>query len=238
MSDTPTIGAAIIGTGKVALAHATALAADPRSRFEAVCNPDPLLAGPFAQRYGVRAFTNARELVQDPAVEAVCICTPHPSHAELALLAARHGVHVLVEKPMALSVEDCDRIIQAADRAGVKLGVISQRRLYEPVQRVKRAIDEGRIGRPILGSATVLSWRGPEYDALDDWRGTWEGEDGVRQGGPQDGRAGPGHLPVRLPGSACSLPALARLGQSWPTVVAAQAASTFAAESAPSRSCH
>ena len=172
------VGTAIIGTGKVAHAHAAALAANPLSRFEAVCNPDPELASSFARRYGVRAFTDAGEMLQDPAVDAVCICTPHPSHADLAVMAATQGVHILVEKPMALSLGDCDRMIEAAAQAGVKLGVISQRRLYEPVQRLKRAIDEGRIGRPILGTATVLSWRGPEYYALDDWRGTWAGEGG------------------------------------------------------------
>ncbi len=177
-TDKATIGTAIIGTGKVAHAHAAALSTNPRSRFEAVCNPDPELAHSFARRYGVRAFTDARELLRDPAVDAVCICTPHPSHAGLALMAAGHGVHILVEKPMALTLGDCDRMIQAAAQAGVKLGVISQRRLYEPVQRVKRAIDAGKIGRPILGTATVLSWRGPEYYALDDWRGTWAGEGG------------------------------------------------------------
>jgi predicted dehydrogenase len=93
-------------------------------------------------------------------------------------MAAQHGVHVLVEKPMALRVQDCDRMIEAADQAGVKLAVISQRRCYEPVQRVKQAIDQGKIGQPILGTLTVLGWRGPEYYAMDAWRGTWDQEGG------------------------------------------------------------
>lgn len=172
------IGTAIIGTGLVAHTHAAALAANPRSRFEAVCSRDLAKASSFAGRYGVRAYADANDLLRDPAVDAVCICTPHPSHAELAVMAARQGVHALVEKPMAITTDDCDRMIEAADQAGIKLGVISQRRLYEPVLRVKRAIDEGRIGQPILGTVTVLGWRGPEYYAMDAWRGTWAGEGG------------------------------------------------------------
>ncbi len=172
------IGTAIIGTGLVAHTHAAALVADPRSRLVAVCSRDLEKVRAFARRYGVRAYSDASELLRDPAVGAVCICTPHPSHADLTVMAARQGVHVLVEKPMAITVADCDRMIEAADQAGVKLGVISQRRLYEPVRRVKRAIDEGRIGQPILGTVTVLGWRGPEYYAMDAWRGTWDEEGG------------------------------------------------------------
>ena len=172
------IGTAIIGTGLVAHTHAAALAANPHSRFEAVCSRDLEKASSFAGCYGVRAYVDANELLRDPAVDAVCICTPHPSHAELAVMAASQGVHALVEKPMAITTEDCDRMIEAADQAGIKLGVISQRRLYAPVQRLKRAIDEGRIGQPILGTVSVLGWRGPEYYAMDAWRGTWAGEGG------------------------------------------------------------
>ncbi len=87
-------------------------------------------------------------------VEALLIGTPHPLHAQPAILAAEASVHVLVEKPLAASLQDCDAILAAARRNAIKLGVISQRRWYEPVRRMKDAIDIGKIGRPVLGAFT------------------------------------------------------------------------------------
>jgi UDP-N-acetyl-2-amino-2-deoxyglucuronate dehydrogenase len=172
------IGVAIIGPGKVAHIHAQALAALPETEFTGAWGADCEGTKAFIAKFGGRAYCDADELLADPAVQAVIICTPHPLHAAQAIAAAQAGKHVLVEKPMALTVADCDRMIEAADAAGVKLGVVSQRRFYEPVQRVKQAIAAGKIGAPILGTVVVLGWRGPEYYAMDAWRGTWEGEGG------------------------------------------------------------
>jgi predicted dehydrogenase len=110
--------------------------------------------------------------------DCVAICTPHPSHADLVELAARHGVHVLVEKPLAPDLAGCDRAIAACRAARVKLGVISQRRLYEPVQRMRQAIEAGKIGRPILVQLVVLGWRDRAYYQSDPWRGRWDSEGG------------------------------------------------------------
>src|SRR5262249_57082565 len=104
--------------------------------------------------------------------------TPHPLHAEPALWAAAAGVHVLVEKPLAAGLGDCDAMLNAVRRHGVKLGVISQRRWYEPVRRMKTAIDAGKIGRPVLGTFTMYSWRDPAYYQSDPWRGRWDTEGG------------------------------------------------------------
>lgn len=79
---------------------------------------------------------------------------------------------------MAASLQDCDRVIAATEANCVKLGVVSQRRFYEPVQRVKRAIEQGKIGKPILGTLTVMGWRDEEYYRMDPWRGTWKTEGG------------------------------------------------------------
>lgn len=172
------IGTALIGVGKVASAHAEALASLPRSRFLAVLDADPGRASAFADRYGVRAHSSLDALLDDADVQMVSICTPHPTHAELAILVAESGRHVLVEKPMAVNVDDCDAMIRAASVNRVQLGVVSQRRLYEPVLRVRDAIVQGRIGRPVLATVTVLGWRGEDYYAADPWRGTWVGEGG------------------------------------------------------------
>ncbi|BDP40493.1 oxidoreductase [Deinococcus aetherius] len=172
------MGFLIVGPGKVAHTHAGALADLPGARLAAVCGRNAERTAAFAAQYGARPFTDLGEALRDPGVHAVILCTPHPLHADAAVEAARAGKHVFVEKPLALTVRDADRMITAAREAGVKLGVVSQRRLYEPVQRVKRAILDGKIGRPILGTLSLLGWRGPEYYAMDAWRGTWAGEGG------------------------------------------------------------
>ena len=92
--------------------------------------------------------------------------------------AASTGAHVLIEKPMAATLADCDAMLSASDRTGVKLSVISQRRLYEPVLRMKAAIDAGKLGRPALGVFQMYSWRDRAYYESDPWRGKWATEGG------------------------------------------------------------
>ena len=169
---------ALIGCGKVGQIHAAALSSLPESAFVGVCDSSPERATAFAGRYGSRAFSDLGAMLREAAPEVVVICTPHPLHAEAAIEAAGAGAHVLVEKPLAASLADCDAMIAAARRTGVKLGVVSQRRLYEPVQRMKSAIDAGKIGRPVLGVFTMYSWRDPAYYQSDPWRGKWTTEGG------------------------------------------------------------
>ena len=169
---------AVIGCGKVGGIHAEALRRLPRSDLVAVCDASPDRAGAFAARYGGRPFTDAGAMLDAARVQVVCLCTPHPLHAESAILAARAGVHVLVEKPLAANLADCDAMIAAAREGGVHLGVISQRRWYEPVRRMKDAIDAGKIGRPALGVFQMYSWRDPAYYRSDPWRGRWDTEGG------------------------------------------------------------
>lgn len=169
---------ALVGYGKVAHTHAWVLHNLPESQLVAVCGHNPDKARTFAEQYAIRAYGDVETMVQDAGVQAVVVCTPHPAHAAPAIQAAKLGVHVLIEKPLASSLKDCDAMIAAASAARVKLGVISQRRLYEPVRRVKAAIDAGKIGTPILGTVVMLGWRDAPYYASDPWRGTWAGEGG------------------------------------------------------------
>jgi UDP-N-acetyl-2-amino-2-deoxyglucuronate dehydrogenase len=167
----------IIGTGKVAHLHAAALMELPESEFTAVCNVNFKGAQAFAEQYHVKAFADVEEMVAS-GVQAVTICTPHPLHAGPAIKAAKAGAHVIVEKPLASSLADCDAMIRAAKDAGVKLATISQRRLYAPVQRIKQAIEGGKLGQPILGTVNMLGWRDRAYYQSNAWRGTWKGEGG------------------------------------------------------------
>jgi UDP-N-acetyl-2-amino-2-deoxyglucuronate dehydrogenase len=168
----------LIGYGKVAHTHAAALSTLPESHFVAVCGRNRTRAQAFAAQYRVEAYDDVRQMVKRAGVEAVVICTPHPAHTQPAIQAAQVGAHVLVEKPLAASLKDCDAIIAATTEARVKLGVISQRRLYEPVQRVKAAIEAGKIGKPVLGTVVMLGWRDRAYYESDAWRGKWREEGG------------------------------------------------------------
>jgi len=172
------IRTAIVGCGKVGHLHANALRDLDESNWVAVCDERAERAAAFAQQYGVQAYSNVATMVKEAGVQAVVIATPHPVHASPALAAIRAGAHVLVEKPLASDLKDCDAMISAARVAQVQLGVMSQRRWYPPVQRVKAAIDAGKIGRPVLGMVVILGWRDHAYYQSDPWRGKWDTEGG------------------------------------------------------------
>jgi UDP-N-acetyl-2-amino-2-deoxyglucuronate dehydrogenase len=173
-----TVHTALVGCGKVGHTHAQALTTLPQSKLVAVCDSSEERAERFAQQYSARAYTDVEDMLTDSAVQMVSICTPHPSHADLIVLAARHGVHALAEKPLAPDLKGCDRAIGACRQAGVKLGAISQRRLYRPVIRMRQAIEAGKIGTPVLATLTVMGWRDEAYYRSDPWRGKWDAEGG------------------------------------------------------------
>ena len=170
----------IVGPGLVGQVHAAALSRIPGARLVAIAGSGPgsARARELAAAHGARVADDLDALIGDGGLDAVIVCTPHPLHAEQAIAAARAGLHVVVEKPMALTAADCTAMIEAAESSGVILSVISQRRWYAPARRVKAAIDEGRIGAPALATLEILGWRGPEYYAMDGWRGTRAGEGG------------------------------------------------------------
>ena len=168
----------ILGCGKVAHLHSAALKDLDESEFVSVCDSDVERAKAFAAKYGVRAFADCAEMITCSGVEVLIVCTPHPLHAQGALAGIENGAHVLVEKPLASTVSDCDEMIGAAKRKGLKLGVVSQRRFFEPVRRMKAAIEGGKIGHPILGTVAMFSWRDEAYYSSDPWRGKWQTEGG------------------------------------------------------------
>jgi predicted dehydrogenase len=169
---------ALLGCGKVGQIHAAALSTLAESEFVAVCDAQGERAQAFANRFGTRAYTDYRDMLSEGRVQALVIGTPHPLHAAPTICAAEAGVHVLVEKPLAASLHDCDAMLEAARRAGTTLSVISQRRWYEPVQRMKVAIDAGKIATPALGVFSMFSWRDAAYYRSDPWRGKWNTEGG------------------------------------------------------------
>lgn len=168
----------IIGCGKVAHTHALAYKNIENSDFTAVCDMNPERAKNFAEKYGVKYYTNITDMIKSEAIQAVSVCTPHPFHAQCCIEAADCGSSVIVEKPFAVKVEDCRSMIEAGKRNHVWISALFQRRCYEPCLRVKKAIEDGKIGKPILGDVTMLGWRDKAYYDSDPWRGTWKGEGG------------------------------------------------------------
>ncbi|MEG1789721.1 MAG: Gfo/Idh/MocA family oxidoreductase, partial [Oscillospiraceae bacterium] len=173
-----TIKTAVIGCGKVGHFHAKAYKACQGSELVACLARSREKAEAFAREYGIRAYTDLETMVRECGVEAVSICTPHPSHAKMAVDCCRLGVNIAIEKPLAASLSDCDAILEAARENGVIGTTICQRRFYRPSLRIKRAIDDGSLGKPIIGTVNMLGWRDMGYYASDPWRGTWDGEGG------------------------------------------------------------
>jgi predicted dehydrogenase len=131
--------------------------------------------------YGVqRCYRDFREMLakEKGNLDAISVCTPNGLHAPQTIAALEAGKHVIVEKPMEVTLEACDRMIAAEDRTGKKLTIISQHRFDAATQMVKDAIDSGKLGKIILADAHVKWWRTQEYYDSGDWRGTWKWDGG------------------------------------------------------------
>ncbi len=168
----------IAGCGKVAHLHAKALVNLEQSEFLAVASRSETNRNDFASKYKVKAYVNVEDMVKTEKLDLLIVCTPHPAHKEPAITAMESGAHVLVEKPLASCLADCDEMIRTSRRTGKILGVVSQRRFYESCKRIKKAMDDGKIGRPVLSIVYMLSWRDQAYYRSDPWRGKWDGEGG------------------------------------------------------------
>ena len=174
MTESDTIGFAILGAGMVADYHRQAVLAnaDQGARLVAVGHHNPARFAEIGARFGVPCV-GQDALLADKAVDVVCVCTPSGQHAAQAVAAAQAGKHVLVEKPMALSLADADAMIASCARAGVRLGVVLQRRAEPLFQRIHRAIQAGDLGELTLGLVTLPYHRPPTYFDQAAWRGTW-----------------------------------------------------------------
>ena len=139
----------LIGLGEIGQVHAAGIRRAPAARLAAVADTAPELLEPFAA-VGVRAYREAGELIADSQVGTVSVCLPHHLHFPVALAAIRAGKNVLVEKPLAIGLDRCQELVNAAAAAGVALGVSHNQLFYAPHAEAKRLIDTGAIGRPVL----------------------------------------------------------------------------------------
>lgn len=171
----------LLGCGAIAKRHANLLTSGEigGASLVAVYDQDADRARAFAESYGVRSCGDLDEFLGLPDLDVVCVLTPSGLHAEHTVAAANAGKHVLVEKPMALRLDDADRMIRACDAAGVKLFVVKQNRFNVPVQKAREALTAGRFGKLVLGTVRVRWSRDQRYYDQDPWRGTWARDGGV-----------------------------------------------------------
>ncbi len=175
------INFAIIGCGRIAKRHAELLGTGQiaGARLVAVCDIRAERAEAFGTKYGVPAFSSIDDMLATPGIDVVSVLTPSGMHAEHTIRVARSKRHVVVEKPMALTLVDADAMIHECDRACVGLFVVKQNRFNLPVVKAREALDAGRFGRLVLGTVRVRWCRDQSYYANDDWRGTWAQDGGV-----------------------------------------------------------
>ena len=163
----------LLGAGNISETHARAVSAIPGARVAAVYGSRFHRASQLAAKAGAVAYDDLGRFLAHRPMDLVAIGSPSGLHASHAIAAARHGLHVLVEKPLDISTGTIDGLIAAVEHAGVKAAVFFQDRLKPDIVRVKSFIEEGRLGKPILASGRVKWHRSREYFADSTWRGTW-----------------------------------------------------------------
>jgi len=166
------IGIGILGCGNVAQVHAAAIARIPSLRLTSVCSRSRDSAARLAAAHGVAAHTDLETFLKDPALDSVTICTPSGTHAALGSTAASMGKHVVVEKPIDVTLEKADALIDACERGRVHLAVSLQSRYLDAPRALKEAVEAGRLGRLTIASAYVKWYRSAEYYKSASWRGT------------------------------------------------------------------
>src|SRR3954452_9749729 len=168
-----TQGFGIVGCGMISSFHAKAIAEVRGAKLAACYDTREPAAEKFAAEFGCKAYTDLDAMLSDPKLSIVTIATPSGAHMEPAVAAAKQGKHVIVEKPLEITLKQCDRIIDACKKAGVQLGAIFPSRFHDSSVKIKRAIDGGRFGRLTLGDAYVKWFRTQQYYDSGAWRGTW-----------------------------------------------------------------
>lgn len=170
----------IVGAGVIGAAHAKSIASIDEAELVGVADvPESAVAQELAEEFSVPFFPGLENMLKYAGIEAVDVCTPSGLHAEQAIRAMRAGRHTVVEKPMVLTIEDCDQMLAVQRDSGVKLTVISQHRFDAPVRYVQSLLEEEELGRPVLANALVPWERTQAYYDQAAWRGTRAMDGGV-----------------------------------------------------------
>jgi predicted dehydrogenase len=172
---------ALVGCGRIAKRHSELLGNQQieNACLAAVCDVVEAKARAIGEQFGVPWFTDMHEMAREADIDAFVVLTESGNHASNVIDLAPYGKHVVVEKPMALTLDDADRMISACDQAGVKLFVVKQNRFNVPVVKLREAMDAGRFGKLVMGTVRVRWCRPQAYYDQDAWRGTWALDGGV-----------------------------------------------------------
>ena len=172
---------ALVGCGRIAKRHSELLGNKQieGSVLVAVCDNDYVKAKKLGKQFEVSAYADMDEMMRKESVDVVVVLTPSGLHAEHVVNLAKYGKHIIVEKPMALTLSDADHMIKACDEAGIKLYVVKQNRFNVPVMKLREALEQGRFGKLVLGTIRVRWCRTQDYYDQDAWRGTWALDGGV-----------------------------------------------------------
>lgn len=170
---------AIIGCGFIAKKHAIAINNIVGARLSAVCDRVPEMMEFYSKEYGARAYEETSEMLKDPSIDVVCICTPSGLHAQIAEEVALAKKHIVMEKPIAISLKEADRIIHAVNSNGVKLTIVHPNRFRTAVRETKKILDQQLLGK-ISHANCLVNWnRGQQYYDQAPWRGTKRNDGGV-----------------------------------------------------------
>jgi UDP-N-acetyl-2-amino-2-deoxyglucuronate dehydrogenase len=171
----------LLGCGRIAKRHSDLLGGHhiEGASLAAVCDPIRTRADAIASKFGVPACYDIDDFLARKDIDVVSVLTPSGLHAGHVIACAKAGKHVVVEKPMALRLQDADAMIRACDEAGVKLFVVKQNRFNVPVVKAREALEAGRFGKLVLGTVRVRWCRDQAYYDQDAWRGTWAHDGGV-----------------------------------------------------------
>jgi predicted dehydrogenase len=172
---------ALVGCGRIAQRHSELLGKQQiaGAGLVAVCDLVESKARRIGGEFGVPHFTDMHEMLRAVETDVVVVLTESGAHAQHVLDLASYGKHIVVEKPMALTLEDADRMIRACDQSGVKLFVVKQNRFNVPVLKLREALEAGRFGKLVMGTVRVRWCRRQDYYDQDAWRGTWSMDGGV-----------------------------------------------------------
>ena len=172
---------ALVGCGRIAKRHSGLLGMGQieGAKLVAACDSDATKAADIGRQFSMPHFIDMHTMMRSVAIDVVVVLTESGNHAKHVVELARHGKHIVVEKPMALTLDDADAMIRACDESGVKLFVVKQNRFNVPVLKLRAALDAGRFGKLVLGTVRVRWCRPQAYYDQDSWRGTWALDGGV-----------------------------------------------------------
>lgn len=171
---------ALVGCGRIAKRHAELLSGQVAdAKLVAVCDVNAEKARSFGEQYGVDWYQSMDEMMSLAQPDVVSVLTPSGMHCDHVLKLAPYGKHIIVEKPMALTLDDADAMIAACDENGSRLFVVKQNRFNVPVVKLREAMEKKRFGKLVMGTVRVRWCRPQEYYDMDAWRGTWALDGGV-----------------------------------------------------------